>query len=133
MDKVEVVYDKDCPVCDYYCQRVDVDESFGTIERIDARERSDILDEITDAELDIDEGMVVKVDDTIYYGSDAIHKLATLSSQRGFVNKVAYAVFRHPRAATMLYPLLAQCRNLLLKLLGRSRINNLQRDDNSHF
>ena len=131
--KVEVVYDRECPVCDYYCQRVDVASVEGEMIRVDAREESAVLDEVTGLGLDIDEGMVVKVDDTIYYGSDAIQKLATLSSRKGFVNRLSYHLFRHPRAARILYPMLSACRNLLLKLLGRSRINNLGLSDNDRF
>lgn len=77
--------------------------------------------------------MVLKVDDTIYYGSDAIHALAQRSSRHGFVNRVAYRVFRSERAARLLYPVLAACRNVLLKMLGRSRINNLRLEDNDSF
>lgn len=101
--------------------------------RIDARESSEIMDEVTRVGLDIDEGMVLKVDDTIYYGSDAIHELAQRSSRRGFVNRVAYWIFRSKRAARVLYPVLAACRNLLLKLLGRTRINNLEIENNDRF
>lgn len=120
-------------MCDYYCQRIDIDESDGELVRVDAREHSDVLDEVTDIGLDIDEGMVVKVDDRIYYGSDAIHRLAQMSSRSGFVNRVAYWVFRSKTAARILYPVLAACRNLLLKLLGRTRINNLKLDNNDKF
>lgn len=130
---IELVYDRECPVCDYYCQRVDVSDTAGQLERIDAREDTAIMREISDVGLDIDEGMVLKVDDQIFYGSDAIHKLATLSSRQGAVNKLAYWIFRWPRVAKILYPVLAACRNLLLKILGRSRINNLGLNDNDRF
>ena len=131
--KVEVVYDRECPICEYYCQRVDVAPDIGEMIRVDAREDSPVLDEVTDLGLDIDEGMVVKVDDRIYYGSDAIRKLATVSSRTGFLNRFSYHLFRHSRAARLLYPMLAACRNLLLKILGRTRINNLGLSDNDRF
>tara|TARA_R110002096_G_scaffold419615_1_gene624360 strand:+ start:3702 stop:3935 length:234 start_codon:yes stop_codon:yes gene_type:complete len=77
--------------------------------------------------------MVVKANDRIYYGSDAIHQLALLGSRKGFVNRIAYWAFRSQTAARILYPVLAACRNLLLKILGRSRINNLQLENNDKF
>lgn len=132
-DQIDLVYDPKCPVCEFYCQRIDVSEESGELSRIDARQDSPIMDEITDAGLDIDEGMVVKVGDELYYGSEAIHQLALLSSRKGFVNRIAYWVFRHRRAALILYPVLAAGRNLLLKILGRSRINNLDVADNDRF
>ncbi len=131
--KVEVVYDRDCPICEFYCQRIDVDSHEGKLVRVDARADSAVLDEVTQLGLDIDEGMVVKTNDTIYYGSDAIRKLASLSSRSGFTNRISWHIFRHPRVARTLYPLLAACRNLLLKMLGRSRINNLDLPDNDRF
>ena len=91
------------------------------------------MDEITSANLDIDAGMVLKVKGTLYYGSDAIHQLALRSSMKGFVNRLASALFRHPRIAKILYPALAACRNMLLKVLRRSRINNLGVIDNDRF
>lgn len=130
---VELVYDRQCPICDYYCQRIEVDEKAGTLKRVDAREDSELMQEITAVGLDIDEGMVVKLNDEFFYGSDAIHKLATLSSRKGAVNKMAYWIFRWPRVARLLYPLLAGCRNALLKILRRSRINNLGIDNNDRF
>lgn len=131
--KVEVLYDRQCPVCDYYCQRVDVAEDEGVLVRIDARESTELLDEVTGVGLDIDEGMVVKVDGTIYYGSEAIAKLARMSPRKGFVNRISWHAFRHDGVARVFYPALAGIRNLLLKMLGRSRINNLQLEDNDRF
>ena len=130
---IQLVYDKQCPVCEFYCQRIDVDESAGTLLRVDARDASDIMDEITSLGLDIDEGMVLKVGDELYYGSDAINSLALLSSRSGFLNWLAHSVFRSRRASRLLYPIMKACRNLLLKILGRSRINNLQRSGNDRF
>ena len=131
--EVELVYDRQCPICDYYCQRIDVDESAGKLVRIDAREDTQIMREITEIGLDIDEGMVLKVDNTMFYGSDAIHQLALLSSRKGFVNRFAYFVFRSPELARRLCPLQAMCRNLLLKVLRRTRINNLDIEHNDRF
>ena len=101
--------------------------------RVDAREESEVLDEVTTIGLDIDEGMVLKVDDTIFYGCDAIHELALRSSRKGFVNRLAFWIFRSKSAARLFYPVLAACRNLLLKVLGRTRINNLNIENNDRF
>ena len=130
---IELVYDRQCPVCEYYCQRIDVDPAYGTLRRIDAREDSEIMNEITALGLDIDEGMVVRVGDSVHYGSDAINVLASRSSRRGLFNRFASATFRSRRVARLLYPVMKSLRNLLLKLLGRSRINNLQAPGRDRF
>lgn len=130
-DDIEVVYDKECPICDFYCTRADVDD--GRLVLIDAREDSDAMRDITAMGLDIDEGMVVRIGDELYYGSDAIHALAEKSSGKGFVNFLGKLAFRSHLTARLFYPPLKAIRNLLLKLLGRSRINNLQQDGKDRF
>ena len=130
---IDVVYDKECPVCDYYCERIDVQQSAGILRRINARDDSDIMDEITARGIDIDEGMVVRIGDRLHYGADAIHELALLSSGKGFVNAMSRLMFSSRRMSRALYPIFKFMRNMLLKILGRTRINNLQQADNEHF
>ncbi len=91
------------------------------------------MDEITAAGFDIDQGMVVKVGKQLYYGSDAINALALMGSNTGFLNRLAYWTFRSRRLSRVLYPLLRSVRNLLLKFLGRTKINNLNVSGNDKF
>ena len=128
---VEVVYDKECPVCDLYCRAVDVAE--GELLRIDAREPGEAMDEITALGLDIDEGMVVRVDGEIYYGPEAIHELALRSNNKGILNRFASFVFRSRAMAKFFYPILKAMRNLLLKILRKTRINNLEQPGRDRF
>lgn len=132
-DRVELVYDRECPVCEFYCQRIGIRESAGQLERIDAREDSEIMKEITALGLDIDEGMIVRHEDQIYYGSDAIHQLSKLSAQQGAVNRLARIGFGSATLARLLYPVFKALRNLLLKVLGKTRINNLRIEGRDRF
>jgi hypothetical protein len=59
--EVLVIYDKQCPACDYYCNMVRIRESVGRLVLVDARDGGPVMDEITARGLDIDQGMVVKV------------------------------------------------------------------------
>ena len=72
-NEILLVYDKECPACNNYCQMVRIRKSVGELKLVDAREPSEIMDEITAAGLDIDQGIVLKMGDVIYYASDAIH------------------------------------------------------------
>lgn len=117
---IRLVYDRECPVCSFYSRRVDLAD--GDLSRVNARDHCELTDEITAAGFDLDEGMVLKVDDQMFFGSDAIHELALLSSRKGFFNRIASWVFGRQRVASILYPLLTACRRLLLRLLGRSPI-----------
>ena len=128
-----LVYDHQCPVCDAYCRRVRLRQSEGALHVIDARQPSEIRDEVTRRGLDIDQGMVVQTDAGLYYGAEAIHQLALLGERSDLFNLLNYSVFGSRWVADRLYPLLRFFRNLLLKILGRSKINNLSRPHNERF
>jgi predicted DCC family thiol-disulfide oxidoreductase YuxK len=132
-DEIVLVYDKQCPACDTYCQHVGIKQSVGPLILIDARQSSDVLAEITAQGLDIDQGIVVKMNGQLYYGADAMQALALMSSRTGIFNRLNYWVFRSAIASRLLYPLLKVCRNLLLKSLGRTKINNLDASGNERF
>lgn len=132
-DEILLVYDKQCPACEFYCSLARIRESVGELRLVDAREDSAIMREITEAGLDIDQGMVVKMNDRLYYGADAIHVLSLMSSRSGLFNRATYWVFKSKGVSRVLYPILKAGRNLLLKLLGRTKINNLGVDGNDRF
>ncbi|MEE8119332.1 MAG: DCC1-like thiol-disulfide oxidoreductase family protein [Gammaproteobacteria bacterium] len=132
-EDVLLVYDKECPFCDNYCRLVRVREAVGKLKIVNARESSAIMDEITASGLDIDQGMVLKLEGQLYYGSDAIHALALFSSRSGIFNRLNYWVFRSRRLSHFLYPLLRFCRNFALKVLRKTKINNLNIAGNDRF
>ena len=131
--QVVLVYDKECPACDNYCRLVRIREDIGELVLVDAREPSPILDEITALGWDIDQGMVLKLEQQLYYGSDAIHMLSLLGSRSGVFNRLNYWLFKSKRLSHALYPILRALRNLLLKLLGKTKINNLGFANNDKF
>ncbi len=128
-----LVYDKECPACDLYCKLVRVRESIGKLILVDARNPSSFMDEITAAGLDIDQGMVLIVGDQMYYGADAIHTLSIMGTRSGVLNRLAYWCFRSRAASRIIYPVLRSCRNLLLKVLRKTKINNLALENNDRF
>lgn len=131
--EILLVYDKECPACNAYCQIVRIRESVGDLKIIDARAQSDVRDLITERGLDIDQGMVLKMGDQLYYGADAIHALALISSRSGIFNRFNYWMFKSKSLSSRLYPMLRFFRNLLLKILGKTKINNLGISNNQRF
>lgn len=131
--EILLVYDKECPLCDAYCRMVRIRESVGTLRLVNARDTSAVMDEITARGFDIDQGMVLKVGNVLYYGSDAIHALSLISSSSGVFNRVNYWIFRSSRMSGVFYPVFRFFRNLLLKILGKTKINNLRVKDNDRF
>ena len=128
MDSAEIhlVYDRECPVCEAYCRMIRIREAAGVLRLVNARDAGEIMDAITAKGFDIDEGMVLKLGTTLYYGADAIHILSLMNNRSGVFNRLTYWMFRSKRLSTILYPLFRFFRNLLLKLLRKSRINNLR-------
>ena len=132
-EEILLVYDKQCPLCDNYCRMVRIRESVGELRLIDAREGGVVMDEITARGWDIDQGMVLKMGEQLYYGSDAIHALALISSRSGMFNRFNYWLFKSRTLSHVFYPVLRFFRNLLLKFLGRTKINNLKLENNAIF
>ncbi len=128
-----LIYDKQCPLCEHYSQMIRIRESVGDLILIDAREESEIMHEITQAGLDIDQGMVLKMDDNLYYGAEAIHMLSLISSRNGFFNRLNYWLFCSKYLSKIIYPIFRSLRNLLLKILSRKKINNLNLKNNRNF
>ena len=131
--EILLVYDTQCPACHYYCQLVRIRESVGQLRLVDAREPSEVMNEITAAGLDIDQGMVLKMGGAMYYGSDAIHMLSLLGVSSGFFNRINYWAFRSETVSKVLYPILRFFRNRLLKVLGKTKINNRTIEGNDRF
>jgi predicted DCC family thiol-disulfide oxidoreductase YuxK len=132
-EEILLVYDRECPACNAYCQVVRIRESLGDLRIVDARRNSEVMNEITAQGLDIDQGMVLKIGNQLYYGSDAIHTLALIGSRSGIFNRFNYWMFKSKTTSSILYPLLRFSRNLLLKMLGKTKINNLEAKYNDKF
>jgi len=132
-DELLLVYDQECPLCDGYCRRVRVRPQAWRLQLVNARDAAPVMNEITAAGLDIDQGMVVRMHGRLHYGADAIHVLALLSSRSGFFNRLNYWLFRTRTQSRFLYPVLRFGRNLLLKALRKTKINNLDVEGNDRF
>ena len=128
-----LIYDKQCPLCEHYSQMIRIRESVGELVLIDAREESEIMHEITLAGLDIDQGMVLKMKNNLYYGAEAIQMLSLISSRNGFFNRLNYWLFCSKYLSKIIYPIFRSLRNLLLKILSRKKINNLNIKNNRNF
>jgi predicted DCC family thiol-disulfide oxidoreductase YuxK len=124
--KLTLIYDQECPVCNNYVQMVRIRESIGELELINARDGGELVEEITAKGIDLDQGMVLIVDDVMYCNSDTIHALALISSPSGFLNKCNFWIFKNKRRSYVIYPVLRFFRRVLLMLLGKKKLNNLE-------
>lgn len=117
-----LLYDGDCPFCSRYVRLVRIREAVGTLLLINARDGGPEVEEVIAEDLDLDEGMVLKLSGQLYHGQDCIHALSLLSSPTGAFSRFNGWVFRSKTRAAIIYPILRAGRNLILRLLRRSRI-----------
>lgn len=123
-----LVYDHECPFCRRYCHFIRLRDTVDNLVLVDARQPSAIMNQITADELDVDQGMVVKMGDHLFYGAEAIHMLVLLTTRLGIVNRLNYWLFSSKTRAEFVYPILVFCRNIALKIMGIALINNLKKD-----
>lgn len=120
---VYIVYDGECPVCSNYTQLVRLREAVGKVTLLNAREDHPVVQELKNKGYDLDEGMVLKIGDKIHFGADAMHMMAILGEEAGIVSKINYQLFRSRGFSRCVYPVLRSGRLLLLRILGRTKIN----------
>ena len=121
-DTVSIIYDDGCPVCSYYISISRIEEKFGKINLIKARNNLKILDYLKSINIDINEGMIVVFDKKIYFGSDAINIISILGRKDSIINNVIISIFKYKVISQLLYPLLKLGRRLLLFILGKKLI-----------
>ncbi len=121
-DEASLIYDGECPFCSAYVRFIRFRASVGTVYLIDARDGGPLVQELVAAGIDLNEGMVLKMADRIYHGSDCINVLALLSGEYGFLNRLNAWIFRSPARSALLYPILRAGRNITLKFLNREKL-----------
>ena len=121
-------YDGECPVCTYAAHALRIRESVGRLHLVDARTDKDhpLIQRINAEGLDLDEGMVIQFGGRLYHGADALQVMALLGSKYGWFNRATVLLFRSPTLAKLAYPLMRGTRNMLIRLLGVARIDNLK-------
>jgi predicted DCC family thiol-disulfide oxidoreductase YuxK len=121
--QIVLVYDRECPVCTAYCKALAIRQLDRKMQILNAREDHPEVREIKRRGIDLDEGFVLRIGADYYHGAEAIHRLALLSTPSGLFNRLNYFIFRSQTLSRLLYPVLRLGRNLLLAILGRSRIS----------
>lgn len=123
-DTIWLVYDGDCPFCSAGAQTVRIKQAVGHLQILNAREAEGhpLMAEIKARALDLNEGIVVKLADRLYHGADALHLLAMIGSDKGWLNRLNVTLFRHRAVVRFTYPALKALRGASLKLFGKTPI-----------
>lgn len=70
----------------------------------------------------LNDGFVVIADGSWLIGADAVSFLALASEERGWLSATMRILFRSPRLARLLYPMLVRARKIGLRAMGRSEL-----------
>ena len=121
--RATLIYDGDCPLCRRYVAYVRVRRAAGGLKLIDARKGGRDVDAARARGFDLDAGMVLRLGGRYFHGADCVNRLALMSSRSDWFNRLNFLLFQSPRLSSFCYPALRAGRNLLLALLGRSKLD----------
>ena len=118
----KVIYDGDCPLCAGYVQLSRLRDAGDGVLLIDARQEPREVERLRRLGISLDEGIVLEIGDELYHGTEAMQRLALMTSRAGLFNRMNHWWFRNRTRSRLAYPLLRSGRNLTLALIGRPRI-----------
>jgi predicted DCC family thiol-disulfide oxidoreductase YuxK len=119
-----LLYDGDCPVCSAYVAVARLRQLYPSLRIMSARAEPVLVAELRKKGYEINEGMVLALDETIYFGADATRMIAILGqSSPSWWRRATLGVLGTAPWARPLYPWLNRFRKLLLRLLGRRLIS----------
>jgi predicted DCC family thiol-disulfide oxidoreductase YuxK len=122
------VYEGDCPICNTAANALQIRKAVGNLHLVNAREDKDhpLMAEINRKGMNLDDGMVIKFNDTCYHGADALHVMALLGTGQGWFNRMNALLFRSPLLSSLCYPSMRAARNLALRLKRIPKLHNLE-------
>lgn len=115
-------YDGQCPFCQHYVRHLRLRQTVASLHLVDLRKAPSELQRLEALGINVDAGMVLELDDQLYWGSEAAHRLALLSTRSDGFNHFNRWLFSSRWLANLFYPMLRIGRNLALLLLDRQPI-----------
>jgi len=119
---IYLIYDHECLVCRNTVLALRIQKSKGKLETINARTKHPLVLLANSKGYDLNEGMILKYQDKFYYGKDALHMLAFLTSPVNWFNKLNMMLFRSKFLAYLFYPVFKSIRKILLRIRGTPEI-----------
>jgi len=69
VDEIWIVYDGRCPLCPAYVRHLRLKQVMIKVHLVDARTDTPLVREARALQLDLDEGILVKIGDAFYHGA----------------------------------------------------------------
>tara|TARA_B100001057_G_scaffold52997_1_gene47136 strand:- start:1412 stop:1813 length:402 start_codon:yes stop_codon:yes gene_type:complete len=124
IEKLNIYYDYECPVCRNFIKYYRLKNDFPNIKLINARddEYKHKIKNFYEKGYDINVGMIVELNNEIYWGDKAVNIMSLISNKSSLFNKINFLFFSKPFLASLLYPLMVFGRNILLMILRVKKI-----------
>ncbi len=120
------VYDGECPMCTNAAKAIRIRKKYGAIHILNARtDNHPLIDQITQRNIDLDEGMVIYANDIFYHGKTALKFMARYGEGSNSFTAFCKTLFWSDTIAAITYPWMRGTRNFLLKRKNAPRIDNL--------
>jgi predicted DCC family thiol-disulfide oxidoreductase YuxK len=117
-----LLYDGECPACRSYVAIARLRELWPDLRILDARKEPDLVAELRAKGLEINDGFVLSLGGTLYFGPEATRMIGERGRNHGGVrSRVLGAIGTQPWSRR-LYSWLNRCRRLLLAMMGKSLI-----------
>lgn len=124
INSLNIYYDHECPVCRNFIKYYQLKNDFPNMKIINARNENITykIKNFYEQGYDINTGMIVELNDKIYWGNKAVNVMSLISNKSSFFNKINYLLFSKPILAELLYPMMVLGRNILLFILRIKKI-----------
>ncbi len=113
---IYLIYDDECLLCRHTAKALRIKKAVGKLVTIDARTDHPLVTEVNKKGFDLNKGIIVKYNNDIYFGTEALHLLAMLSSPVGLFNRMNAFIFKYKFLVRLCYPFFKMLRNILLFL-----------------
>lgn len=120
---IYIFFDGQCPFCSNFVGLLNLKKRYN-VKLFDLREQSEAVTWFENSGYRVDEGMIVTINNQIYYAEEAVHILSLLSS-RSFSGIIYRFFFSKLLIAKVLYPIMKKGRNITLYLMQKKKISEL--------
>lgn len=117
-------YDGECPICSHFAAYARLRKTLE-FELTNAREHPDKLREFKKQGVDINSGMILDMEGTLYHGEKAMVVLETFINSRGPLDNVLKFLYSSPAFMRFAYPVLKALRIFLMRMMGRDHFIKL--------
>ena len=93
-DKMVIVYDGECPFCRNYVRLMELRKAVGNVDLVNARTPHPAVWKLVELGYDLNEGMAAIFGGKIYYGSDAVVLLSSMTNGRGWAGRFLAVLLR---------------------------------------